>query len=272
MQSLGRCWPAVPALVALAHLAAPAPARADFMMTLEESGVANPPAPLTITDTNNTGRINFSGRFGDFSGDLSAFIHGTAVLALGVKINDLAGNPQGWQTLCRVCFVVLLVAALFPSGCNRGPKTAPVRGRVTYEGKPVPNGAVAFIPEGGTTATGEIGPDGAYTLTTFRKGDGAVLGAHKVVITALDAGKGGEAAASLPAPLIPVKYMNLATTDLRAEVKDRENIIDFDLRARRGDDRSLLRSRVAGSVGGRQPRGRSACGHQSNPYIIPRSA
>src|SRR5690242_9684854 len=131
---------------------------------------------------------------------------------------------------CRIGFVGLLVAAaLFPAGCSRGPKTAPVRGRVTYKGRPVPNGTVAFIPDGGTAATGEIGPDGAYTLTTFRKGDGAVLGAHKVVITALDAGKEGETADTLPAPLIPVKYMNLTTTDLRAEVQDHENTINFDL-------------------------------------------
>jgi hypothetical protein len=100
---------------------------------------------------------------------------------------------------------------------------------VTYKGRPVPNGTVSFIPDGGTVATGEIGPDGSYTLTTFRKGDGAILGMHRVVISAVDAGKEGEAAASLPAPIIPLKYMNLSTTDLRAEVKDGENVYNFDL-------------------------------------------
>ena len=133
------------------------------------------------------------------------------------------------KLLQSIFFVVLAAVVLVPSGCSHRPKTAPVHGKVTYKGKPVPNGTVSFIPDGGTAATGEIGPDGSYALTTFRKGDGAILGKHKVVISALEAGNPGEVAASLPAPIVPTKYMNLSTTDLRAEVKDEDNTIDFDL-------------------------------------------
>jgi hypothetical protein len=137
------------------------------------------------------------------------------------------------KPLRGIVVVGLAAAALSLSGCGgAGLKTAPVRGRVTYQGRPVPNGTVAFIPDGGTASTGEIGPDGSYTLTTVRKGDGAIPGRHKVVITALKdtTGQAVEAWGPLPPPIIPTKYMNLATTDLRAEVKDGENTIDFDLR------------------------------------------
>lgn len=128
------------------------------------------------------------------------------------------------------CFVGLAVAVLFLSGCGSGrPKTASVHGKVTYKGQPVPRGTVTFIPDGGTAATGEIGSDGSYTLTTFRKGDGAIPGTHKVVITAMQdrSSQPLEAWSPLAPPIIPTKYMNLSTTDLRAEVKEGENVCDF---------------------------------------------
>lgn len=136
------------------------------------------------------------------------------------------------KTLRRGLLASLAAAILSLSGCGTDrPRTAPVRGKVTYKGQPVPNGTVAFIPDGGTCATGEIGPDGSYTLTTFRPGDGAILGKHKVVISALQdmSDQAVEAWSKLPPPIIPPKYMNLATTDLQAEVKDGENTINFDL-------------------------------------------
>jgi hypothetical protein len=125
----------------------------------------------------------------------------------------------------------LLVCLLAGCGENR-PKTAVVQGTVTYKGKPVPNGSVNFVPAEGPAATGEIGPDGSYRLTTFRKGDGAVLGTHKVVIVAMQdvSGQAVEARSPLPPPIVPVKYTSLATTDLTAEVKDQENTINFDLK------------------------------------------
>jgi hypothetical protein len=102
---------------------------------------------------------------------------------------------------------------------------------VTYKGKPVPNGTINFVPAAGPAATGEIGPDGSYALTTFRKGDGAVLGTHKVVIVAMEdlSGQAIEAFTRLPPPIVPVKYTSLATTDLQVEVKDQENTLDFAL-------------------------------------------
>src|SRR5262245_30958089 len=60
-------------------------------------------------------------------------------------------------------------------GCSSDsgrPKVAPVSGKVTQKGKPLTEGDVVFTPSGGpegagTIATGQIGPDGTYRLTTY---------------------------------------------------------------------------------------------------------
>ncbi len=149
------------------------------------------------------------------------------------KEMDMSERNHPRSRLLSSCLLVslspcLLVCPLAGCGDSR-PKTAIVRGTVTYKGKPVPNGTVNFVPAAGSAATGEIGPDGSYTLTTFRKGDGAVLGTHKVVIVAMQdtTNLAIEASTPLPPPIVPVKYTSLATTDLQVEVKDQENTINF---------------------------------------------
>src|SRR5438105_2908960 len=86
--------------------------------------------------------------------------------------------------------------SLLSPGCggdtNR-PKVAPVSGKVTHKGQPLTSGDVIFTPAGGMDgaagqiATGQIGSDGTYRLTTFNTGDGAVLGTHKVTVVARSA-------------------------------------------------------------------------------------
>src|SRR3954464_3770610 len=92
----------------------------------------------------------------------------------------------GIAAVVGLCFLL--------AGCGGGPsdkpKVAPVSGKVTQKGKPLTTGDVLFTPSGGPdgaagqVATGQIGPDGTYRLTTFNTGDGAVLGTHKVTVTA----------------------------------------------------------------------------------------
>jgi hypothetical protein len=132
--------------------------------------------------------------------------------------------------MTRRLHVGLLVCLLVGCGAG-GPKTVPVRGTVMYKGKPVPNGTVTFIPETGHHATGEIRPDGSYTLTTFKPGDGAVPAKYKVVVVAMQdmTGRLPEDRTPLPPPIVPNKYTSVATTDLVFEVKDGENVIDLPL-------------------------------------------
>lgn len=119
------------------------------------------------------------------------------------------------------------------AGCSDAhAKTAPVRGKIIYKGEPVPNGTVNFIPEaGGPSATGEIQKDGTFTLTTYSRGDGAVLGKHKVVIVAMQDGADilPEARTPTPPPIVPVKYTSPATSTLSATVEDKDNQVEFDL-------------------------------------------
>src|SRR5262245_20090346 len=119
----------------------------------------------------------------------------------------------------RFSFAVLTAAVLLLVGCSSSPKTAMVRGKVTYQGKAVPNGTILFKPASGPSATGELEKDGSYTLTTFRKGDGAVPGKYTVVIVAMQDTREAlpEARAALPPPIIPERYSSAATSELRAE-------------------------------------------------------
>jgi hypothetical protein len=138
----------------------------------------------------------------------------------------------------RDLWLLVALAGLGPClvlGCSKktGMPTAPVVGKVTYRGKPVPTGTVMFTPDEGPAATGNIAPDGTYRLTTYREGDGAVIGRHKVTITALqDMGNLlPEQRSPTPPPLVPVKYLSAETSGLTAEVKpDVTNTIDFHLK------------------------------------------
>jgi hypothetical protein len=81
----------------------------------------------------------------------------------------------------------LLAALLLPvvGGCDDGrPRRVPVSGKVTIDGESLTQGAVRFKPVDGRVATGEIGPDGSFTLSTYEPRDGVVTGLHAVTIHA----------------------------------------------------------------------------------------
>ena len=124
---------------------------------------------------------------------------------------------------------LFLTALLFCTGCNAGnaPRTAPVKGTITFAGQPLPNVGVTFLPEGkGPSASGNTNDKGEFTLRTSRPGDGAVIGTHKVTI-----GSAEEGPRKRGAPSIPDKYGSPATTDLAAEVKPGQtNVFTFDLK------------------------------------------
>ena len=139
--------------------------------------------------------------------------------------------------------VALAVGLTTFLGCGPSrPTTAPVSGKVTYQGKPVTEGRIMFYPQHGRPATGTIGADGSYHLTTFKANDGAAPGKYKVTIDATHAVGGAQPtgpqderslfkSGNVPKMerLVPQKYSRLETTDLTAEVKDGNNTIDFKL-------------------------------------------
>jgi hypothetical protein len=128
-------------------------------------------------------------------------------------------------------------------GCGPSlPETATVSGRVTFNGKPVPRGRVVFQPEKGRQASAALDADGRYTLTTFKDGDGALLGKHIVTITASRVVREAQKAKSIEDEmrvgmgrgevlewLLPPKYSRTESTPLKAEVIQGQNTIDFKL-------------------------------------------
>jgi hypothetical protein len=117
--------------------------------------------------------------------------------------------------------ICLAVAAL---GCKPSSQlpTAKVRGTVTVDGAPIPSGTVYFSPTKGRGARGKIKTDGTFELTTYQEGDGAIMGEHAVFVIALDGGA-DEAEQSGPVKsLVPTKYSNPDTSELRFEVKPNE--------------------------------------------------
>jgi hypothetical protein len=69
-------------------------------------------------------------------------------------------------------------------GCGGAAKPVKVKGTVTLDGKPLPNGLVKFIPtaERGREATGLTEADGSFQLETFTTADGALPGDYKVTV------------------------------------------------------------------------------------------
>jgi hypothetical protein len=83
--------------------------------------------------------------------------------------------------------ILVFVCVLLPmSGCGGGKfPVARAKGKVVCGGQPVTVGSVTFAPIGtdletGKPATGAVGADGTFVLTTNDRFDGAVIGKHRV--------------------------------------------------------------------------------------------
>ncbi len=143
--------------------------------------------------------------------------------------------------LARGC-AALLLALVAAAGCGSShPPTVRVSGRITYEGKPLEAGEVAFqptlAPDGALLrpAVGPIGPDGTYVLSTFAHGDGIVPGEYAVVVTSYLGDPLVEELDPSPPPRpsrIPLKYASPATSGLQATIPANARgrlTFDFDL-------------------------------------------
>jgi hypothetical protein len=121
----------------------------------------------------------------------------------------------------RAFVVVALVGLVCVSGCGGGPTIVPVKGRVTYKGRPVANATVAFSPvqrsdddlTPGKPGTGYTDADGYFVLSTYRPHDGAQVGMHNVRVSLDDSN--------------PVRCKR--DTRLTVEVKDEPNELNIEL-------------------------------------------
>lgn len=125
-------------------------------------------------------------------------------------------------------FAVLVPMAL--PGCSETPtipKTVEVSGSVTLDGKPLTEGTVNFSSSTtGDAANATLGEGGRFLF-----GNGVLPGSYRVTIT-------GPVNNTPPAPgvtppvlkfVIPTKYMDPASTDLKAEVSKENSEFKFEL-------------------------------------------
>lgn len=147
-----------------------------------------------------------------------------------------------WKRLLFIPIAVFVFA-----GCGSGSSVTvyPVKGKVTFEDKPLPGGgSIAFIPQGSNAtvdAGGEIMPDGTYELSTTNPGDGAMAGEFRVVVTQTvfkepDGGEDGKAVTSeataivAEADRIPAIYSDYEKSPLTAKVEAKSNELNFNLK------------------------------------------
>lgn len=91
-------------------------------------------------------------------------------------------SPRCTVLLRMIPFEILLLA-LAISGCGETTsEKAQVKGKVTLNGEPVKGGTILLAPlsASGETASGEVQPDGTFTLSTAQSGDGAPIGKNRV--------------------------------------------------------------------------------------------
>ena len=147
---------------------------------------------------------------------------------------------------CSFLFSLVFMTAL---GCGpAGPEMGQVTGKVTFDGVVIPTGTIQFWPESGRPSRGSIADDGTYTLTTFEKNDGALVGKHRVTIQATQISEQGPQLDSTAAEiahfsqkgakrirasrvkwLVPEEYSEVDTTTLVATVKPESNSINFEI-------------------------------------------
>jgi hypothetical protein len=150
----------------------------------------------------------------------------------------------GTHRLAGRLLLAMAVLALPAAGCGKAkPATAPVTGRVLLDGRPVADAAVMFEPvDGGVPARGSTRDDGGFTLSTFARDDGAIVGRHRVSISKFVTE--GVAANELgleaepgppglqPKAALPVRYADPKASGLEATVEAGGTSVEFSLESK----------------------------------------
>lgn len=141
------------------------------------------------------------------------------------------------HTFKPLLFGFLVVSAGLLSGCGEGSystsgeKVYPVKGKVLLaSGKPLNGGKVLFLPkkEVGLAATGKIGADGSFTVTSADGREGAAEGDYKIRIEPDESVYSKRTkTGSLKSLPFPASYMDEdGDTGLTASVKPSDNELE----------------------------------------------
>ncbi len=136
--------------------------------------------------------------------------------------------------------VALAMLAVLPA-CSKAIKTEGVTGVITYNGEPLANATVKFIPTDatGSQSYGKTNEKGEYKLQTLlgAADAGTTPGEYKVTVDCIETVETGnmieengeEKEETIAKSLIPPKYNNAETSGLTATVAPGDNTINFDL-------------------------------------------
>jgi hypothetical protein len=133
-------------------------------------------------------------------------------------------------TFRRSNLLIIFVLLCSVIGCSqsKGPECYPVSGRVTYKGKPLAEATVVLHPlsghvEGDHKPIAYTAADGAFSLTTFKTGDGAPLGEYAITIELRAPQTIGEEVVRNGPNLLPTKYARPASSGLKWVIQEGEN-------------------------------------------------
>lgn len=98
-----------------------------------------------------------------------------------------SGRGRGLRNFPAATWSIVAIAVYLvdATGCSDGrPTRVPVSGTVVIDGSLITRGSIKFVPEHGRPSSGDIGPDGRFTLTCYDGKDGAIPGKHRVQVDA----------------------------------------------------------------------------------------
>jgi hypothetical protein len=143
-----------------------------------------------------------------------------------------------------LCVIVMVAFGLSAAGCSsrvdkwaaKRPKTYPAKGRVLWDGKPEEGIVVSLESKAhNVSAIAITDSTGAFTLKTFKTGDGAVAGEHAVRLEKRIV-KDPSAEIVVEVIVLPQKYADPQTSGLTATVVEKgPNEFTFEVTGPRGD-------------------------------------
>jgi hypothetical protein len=119
--------------------------------------------------------------------------------------------------------LLVLVGFAISCGCNSRQKLVPISGQVTIDGKPLKQGNITIWVKDYRPASGVI-KEGRYQLTTFKDGDGCVVGEHEVTISSRK-----KITDDSSEYLIPMIYCRQGESKLKIKVDQPRSDVNFDL-------------------------------------------
>jgi hypothetical protein len=130
-------------------------------------------------------------------------------------------------SLRRSSAVVVAAGLLGLAGCG-GPNLYSVRGKVVWEdgtaARELAGGLVICESASGVGARGDIEKDGSFQLSTYKPGDGALPGKHRVAVVENRPGE------PPPPPLIDLSFSSLEKSRLEINVEHKTTEVTLKVR------------------------------------------